>query len=346
METIKNYLEVMFAKMPGTEQMRALKENLLLNMEEKYHELKREGKSENEAIGIVISEFGNIDELMDELGIGETESSFVAQNMTEYVARNGQETREMTVLPEVTEETANAFMADKKKYGAMTAFGVVLCIAAVAMLILLRSLIVDGLIGGGISEDIGNFIGLTAMFLLVVPAVGIFIYTSNRMDVYEYLQEPFKLQEHVKTEIQEKYDAFSATYIKSLIIGVSLCILAPISLFAASLMEQNLRTYGVVVLLALVAVAVYIFVYFGAIKESMIMMLQRDEYSIESKERGENKVVSAVAIVVWSLAVCIFLVTGLVYHKWHINWIVFPITGILFGMFSGAYNVMKGNTKA
>ena len=38
-------------------------------MEEKYRELKRSGKSENEAIGIVISEFGNINELIDELGI-------------------------------------------------------------------------------------------------------------------------------------------------------------------------------------------------------------------------------------------------------------------------------------
>ena len=38
-------------------------------MEDKYVELKAEGKSENEAIGIVISEFGNMEELIRELGI-------------------------------------------------------------------------------------------------------------------------------------------------------------------------------------------------------------------------------------------------------------------------------------
>ena len=40
-------------------------------MEDKYNELKSEGKSENEAIGIVISEFGNIDELINELDINQ-----------------------------------------------------------------------------------------------------------------------------------------------------------------------------------------------------------------------------------------------------------------------------------
>lgn len=38
-------------------------------MEDKYNELISDGKSDNEAIGIVISEFGNLDELADSLGI-------------------------------------------------------------------------------------------------------------------------------------------------------------------------------------------------------------------------------------------------------------------------------------
>lgn len=355
METIKNYLDVMFARMPDTEQLRALKENLLLNMEEKYHELKREGKSENEAIGIVISEFGNIDELMDELEITKTASPLISQNVvgntTANMAHNllGNTTdhpvQKTKPLRRVTEEEAYAFMEEKKKSGAMIAKGVTLCISAVAMLILLRTLVSDGLIGG-ISEYVGNFVGITAMILLIIPAVGMFIYTSAKMEVYEYLYKPFELPEYVQAEIQARYDAFAQTYVKSVIIGVSLCILAPISVIATSLVEQNLRTYGVVVLLALVAVAVYIFIYFAAIKDSMAMLLQRDGYSLENKEKSEDKVVSAVAAVVWPLAVCIFLVTGLVYHQWHINWIVFPITAILFGMFSGAYYIIKGNPKA
>ncbi|MFB9276189.1 permease prefix domain 1-containing protein [Cohnella cellulosilytica] len=59
----------MFAGLPRNPELMRLKQELLTGMEEKYLELKREGKSENEAIGIVISEFGNIEELTAELGI-------------------------------------------------------------------------------------------------------------------------------------------------------------------------------------------------------------------------------------------------------------------------------------
>lgn len=69
METIKNYLENMFSHLPNTPEVLKAKYELYQMMEDKYNELISEGKSDNEAIGIVISEFGNLDELADSLGI-------------------------------------------------------------------------------------------------------------------------------------------------------------------------------------------------------------------------------------------------------------------------------------
>ncbi len=69
METIRNYLETMFLKLPNTPEVYKAKNELWQMMEDKYTELKEEGKSENEAVGIVISEFGNLDELANDLGI-------------------------------------------------------------------------------------------------------------------------------------------------------------------------------------------------------------------------------------------------------------------------------------
>ena len=69
METIKNYLENMFSHLPNTPEVQKAKYELYQMMEDKYNELISEGKSDNEAIGIVISEFGNLDELADSLGI-------------------------------------------------------------------------------------------------------------------------------------------------------------------------------------------------------------------------------------------------------------------------------------
>lgn len=71
METIKNYLESMFMNMPNTAEVRRAKDVLWEMMEDKYTELIAEGKSENEAVATVISEFGNLQELAEELGINQ-----------------------------------------------------------------------------------------------------------------------------------------------------------------------------------------------------------------------------------------------------------------------------------
>lgn len=68
MDTIREYVESVFAQLPRTSDMERLKEEILANMEEKYTELTAQGVPENEAIGTVLTEFGNIDEIIDEYG--------------------------------------------------------------------------------------------------------------------------------------------------------------------------------------------------------------------------------------------------------------------------------------
>lgn len=73
MDIITNYIESMFAGVPVNEQTRRLREDITANMSDKYDELVKEGKSVNEAIGTVISEFGNIDEVLTEMGVSRAE---------------------------------------------------------------------------------------------------------------------------------------------------------------------------------------------------------------------------------------------------------------------------------
>ena len=75
METILSYLENMFLHLPRTSEVLRAKEELATMMEDKYNELLAEGKRENEAVGIVISEFGNLEELSEELGLGDLEQT-------------------------------------------------------------------------------------------------------------------------------------------------------------------------------------------------------------------------------------------------------------------------------
>ena len=67
METINTYLENIFFNFPKNKKTLKVKKELFSMMEDKYNELKYSGKTENEAIGIVISEFGSVDELLEDI---------------------------------------------------------------------------------------------------------------------------------------------------------------------------------------------------------------------------------------------------------------------------------------
>lgn len=321
MKTIIDYLNNMFAPLPKTLQLEALKDELLANMEDKYNELKNEGKSENEAIGIVISEFGNIDELLKELDI-----PFEEEEKSPY--------------PELTEDEVDTYLAAHHRAGKFIGLGVFLCILGPATLLFMTQLASDSFLFS-IPEDAGALFGLIPLLAFIAVAVGLFIYSGLIMDSYKKIEETgeFSLPYKVRMSLEAKNNAFQPAFTKSIILGVALCILSPISLFITIAINEGAAVYGVVILLLIIAIAVNIFIYYGRIKEGYKKLLKIEEFSERYKQ--ENKVVGAVAAIVWPLAVCIFLITGLMFHQWHINWIVFPITGLLFAMFSGAYSILK-----
>jgi Na+/melibiose symporter-like transporter len=249
----------MFASLPRTEQLYNLKQNLLANMEEKYYELKKEGKSENEAVGIVISEFGNIDELTAELGIA---------------AENGAEQHPVLDPGEVW-----SYMLSKKRAGFMVGIGVMLCIIGPALLVLLTTLAEYGFLQGILSEDSADFLGVAILLVLVAPAVGLFIFSGTMLEKYKYLHKGFSLPHFLQAEVEQRSRAFASTYTLSLTLGVCLCVLSPVPVFAWSMINDDASSFGVVILLALVAVAVFLFIYYGKIKESFSFLLKEGEYA-------------------------------------------------------------------
>lgn len=321
METIKNYLDNMFATLPKTNEITKLRNDLLSNMEDKYNELKSEGRSENEAIGIVISEFGNIDELINELGI----------------EHGGKE----DLLPHLSEVEVDEYLSASRKSGKIIGRGVFLCIMAPALLILTNLLLENGVINV-VSKNVADILGLIPLFTLIAVAVALFIYSGMLMEKYKYIENEVSLPNHVSASLKGKNDAFRPTYTLSVIVGVTLCILSPVILFITSAISDAASEFGVVLLLFTIAVAVYIFIYFGTMKESLSKLLKLDEYSQAAKaKRKEDWLLRAVSAVIWPLAACFYLYTGFVYNKWHINWVVFPIVGIFFGMLNGVYSILK-----
>lgn len=72
MEKIRNYVNELFEDAPKTRKVKELKEEIIINLEEKFADLLSEGKKESEAYREVVSSIGNIDELLGDMS-GEQE---------------------------------------------------------------------------------------------------------------------------------------------------------------------------------------------------------------------------------------------------------------------------------
>lgn len=321
METIKSYLNNMFAGLPKNAQMDDLKNNMLANMEDKYNELKHQGKSENEAIGIVISEFGNIDELTNELGI----NNDIDENSQRLVTR----------------DEVDAYISIKKTVGFQVGIGVALCILSPAVLLFMNGLFDSDMLK--VAERYSYMPGLVCIFVFIAAAVGLFIFSGINFERYKYMEEGVQVSASLRDELQKSYDNYLPTFNIRLISSICLLIMSPIPIIVISYMDLTSTIFGVVILLFIVSFAVFLLISSGTTKEAYARLLKLENYlehyTAENEKQG--KVIGAIASVVWPLAVVLFLFCGFVYGLWYIAWIVFPIVGILFGMFCSLYSTFS-----
>lgn len=310
MKAIISYLDNMFAALPKTKQMSDLQEVLLSNMEDKYNELKKSGKTEKEAIGIVISEFGSIDELIKEFDI------------------KIEDDREE--LPVLTEDDVHEYLQANKKSGRFMGLGVFLCILGSSLLIFINQLINDGLLTF-LSKDAGNRIGLIILFLFIAAALVMMIQSAMLMDSYKRMNNIFEIPVQVRYLIEKETKSFHSSYVQSLIIGLVLCALSPVALFLTPAMM-----YGAVVMLLVISIAAYIFVYYGWNQISYKRLLEINEH----KKNQHDKVKGILSGALWMFITAVFIVGIL--SAWKFSWVVF-IFGAAFQVLIEAYFQSKSD---
>ena len=66
-EKIRIEVNTLFQNAPNTKRANDLKDEIISNAEDKYEDLIKQGKSEEEALQVVMKEIGNVDELIEEL---------------------------------------------------------------------------------------------------------------------------------------------------------------------------------------------------------------------------------------------------------------------------------------
>lgn len=315
METIKNYLETMFQNLPNTSEVRKAKLELGQMMEDKYTELIQEGKSENEAIGIVISEFGNLEELAESLGIKE-------------VVKEEKETPRRIVTLDETKE----FIKDKIRHAYFIAFGVLLCILSPCGCILFDYY----------APDLEVVLGCTLLFVLVAVGVGMFVFSGLSMGKWRFMDNELCSVEMKTAEyIRYEQERFRMTKIGRITIGVILCIISVIPAMVISEIERIAAVWegiSVIFMFVTVAIAVFLFVSVGIQNGAYEKLLNLSQfqsmnafYPRQQKEitHYKNKTVETIMSVYWPTITCIYLSWSFLSYDWHITWIIWVIAAVI-----------------
>lgn len=312
MNTIANYLDTMFIKFPETPEISQLKVDLLANMEDKYNELKAAGKSENEAIGTVIAEFGNIDELIEEMNL---ESSETTQD----------DRGEQEELPLVDSEIVMEYFESKKKIGLGIGAGVLSCAVGVAGMLAIQAF----------TDQHSPFLSMIPLFILVAIGVGLFIVSGYRNSKYEYLEKEFVITGATRQMIGNLKKNYERSYIFGLVLGITLCIVSILPIFLSLYIWPENSTgqlYGVSLFLAIAGVGVLFIVFAGNMMAVFNTLLTKGKSRQPTKQELKDRKINHVFDnVYWPIIVLLFFVLGFTGVGWGFgsSWIVFPIGGIL-----------------
>lgn len=326
METIRSYIENLFRNYPNTPNVSKAKEDLLGIMEDKYHELKAEGKSENEAIGIVISEFGSMDEIAPELG------------MDEKVAAEGTGINDAAEVKRITLAQAEGFLKAQEAFGARIGIGVAFCILSPTISIVSEAMMDVGLL----PEPLAEIMGGVGLFLMVAVGVAIFIISGMANGKYEeYKKKRILLDEGAKRALTERQEGFQRGYGIKIAIGVVLCILSVVpsfvvgEVFVGDSVEWIADLSGIS-LFVLVSIGVYLFISAGTKQGAYEVLLGKNKAVCNSAlEKKKKKRISIVASIYWPIVTAGYIAWSFFTMKWGFTWIIWPIAGILFGGISG-----------
>lgn len=326
METIRSYIENLFRNYPNTPNVSKAKEDLLGIMEDKYYELKAEGKSENEAIGIVISEFGSMDEIAPELG------------MDEKVAAEGTGINDAAEVKRITLAQAEGFLKAQEAFGARIGIGVAFCILSPTISVVSEAMMDVGLLPKPLAEIMGG----VGLFLMVAVGVAIFIISGMANGKYEeYKKKRILLDEGAKRALTERQEGFQRGHGIKIAIGVVLCILSVVptfvigEVFVGDSVEWIADLSGIS-LFVLVSIGVYLFISTGTKQGAYEVLLGKNQAVCNSAlEKKKKKRISIVASIYWPIVTAGYIAWSFFTMKWGFTWIIWPIAGILFGGISG-----------
>lgn len=326
MNTLKSYLESMFAKMPNTREVLRAKDELWQMMEDKYMELIAEGKNENEAVGTVISEFGNLEELSGVLGL---------ENAFSYQPAGGDTAQEAGIYDRqpLSFEEAKQYVDELVRQGFFVSIGVMLCIFSVIWPILSETF------------NWSQALGVTGMMLFIAAAVFLFVYSGIMVGKWDYIKKGnYMIDFDTAKVMQNEQSRFRKDYAVRLTIGIILCVLCwlPSMVIEETALGRidQFENMGAVFLFIIVGIGVMMIVYSSMTMEAYKQILKINDIRLVSgnyvrdsgKEKYINPAVETIMSLYWPTVTSVYLIWSFLTFDWHLTWVIWPVAAIISGV--------------
>ncbi|WP_080146647.1 permease prefix domain 1-containing protein [Marinilactibacillus piezotolerans] len=321
MNTIHDYVEKMFKHVVKTEETEQLKIDILANMEDRYQALIEEGASENEAVGTVIVEFGNIEEVLDEMGLSQEENH----------------QREYDDIMVVELEDAHEYLEARRKAGLGIGLGVVACSIGVAGLV--SSVAID-------MYSI-SYIMIGVIWLLIMGVLGVsqFILQGLQLSRYKAYHSPFILVPEAQEKITELKELYKKSHIYSIISGIAFCVFSLIPvLLGVMTYHDDVILLGAAMMFIVASIGVLLFIYTGMKWTGYNNLLSQGKSFEEvtaARERyyKTKKVDHLLSNIYWPIVVISYFLMNYIFGGWAWTWIIFPIAGLFETIIKDMFNL-------
>lgn len=248
-----------------------------------------------------------------------------------------------TPLRRVSLTQASAYLALRKAAAPKIAIATALCIISPVTLILLAGM--SEVQRFPISGNAAAGIGLCVMLGLVALAVSIFLRTSAEAKEYRFLEEePFETEYGVEGMVRQRQREYKDTHTRLVTVGVVLCVLAAVPLFAAMCINGSDLLYiaAVCALLVLVAIGCLALVTAGVYQGAMEQLLEEGDYTRPQKKH--HKLMGTVTMIYWLTATAVFLLYTYGPHgngQPRYSWIIWAVAGVLYAAVMGIVRIIS-----
>lgn len=371
MDAIDTFLTAMFAPYPSTARLLEAKGELRAMMEDAYNDALAQGRSHNEAVGQVITDFGNLEELAPVLGIVPDLHAAQSGNAAPRPGPGSYSEHSEGTAPQgggaaphpeggshqafasdgpapVTIAEAQEFAEAYRRTGSALGRVIALFVIAGAPLIALTS-VGNGNDPWGLDEDVATGVGL--LFALPCIGVGVLLMLRRsqafagvqRLRARQFLPNPVVTAWAARLRAEHE-----AERNRRLSLAVLLWVLAALPpvlsslVFSSLLKNLDLQGVGVALSLILVAAGLYLFLPSNWAAATYELLTQDQTPSTAGPDASQantsqsNPLIGMIGSVYWPLCVVIYLAWSFLGNAWSTSWIVWPVAGILFGALAAA----------